>query len=423
MRSFLYTKSMKHLENIGLRAITLNTVVQFIIRIITSTSTLIATLLIASVSGFELVGSFTKVISFVSIFYLLVDFGMNPMFLKKHFSTAEENLGNLLATRLFLAVLFIPIIALLAYLLPEGVFSGYSQLEKYGIILFSFTLIPFALQTSLQAILQKKLSYKLQLLPSFISSAILILLIYIATKHDNFALLLFSYFLTNTLQVILLYLIMKKKLSLSPQFRNAKLFSKALIISSLPLGIMLFFNLLYSRADTFILALFRPTQEIGIYGVSYRFFELAIAIPAFLSNSAYPLLLEKMHKEELYYKLFKKYIILFTALALLASLFVFTFSPLIAFIKDEFKLSVLPLQILALSLPFFFLTSILQWHFLIKEKLKFLVPLYGSALLLNILLNLIFVPQFSYLAAAVTTGLSEGLVLIVMVWYFFRIRN
>ncbi len=414
---------MKHLRGLGLKTITLNTLFQFIVRIFTSTSTLLVTLIIASISGFELVGSFTKVVSFVSIFYLLVDFGMNPMFLKKHFKTAEENLGNLLITRLSLAILCIPAVILFSYLLPGGVFSGYSPLEKYGIILFSFTLIPFALQTSLQAILQKRLTYKLQLLPSFVSSIVLVALIYSASKQGNFGLLLFSYFVANTLQVLLLYLIMKHHLNLSPKFNNIREFSRKLLISSFPLGIMLLFNLLYAKADTLILALLRPTQEVGVYGVSYRFFELAIAVPAFLSNSAYPLLLEKLDKENLYYSLFKKYIILFTSLSLIAALFLFTFAPLITMLKPEFTLSVVPLQILALSLPFFFLTSILQWHFLIKEKLKFLVPLYGGALLLNIILNIIFIPRFSYYAASITTLLSEGLVFVVMLWYFLKIRK
>lgn len=414
---------MEYLKNIGLKTITINTMVQFIVRITTSSSTLLATLLIASISGFELVGSFTKVISFVAIFYLLIDFGMNPMFLKKHFKSAEEHLGNLLLLRLSLAIFFIPVIAGLSYLLPEGVFTGYTPLEKYGIILFSFTLIPFAIQTSLQAILQKRLNYKLQLLPSFVSSIVLVILIYVATTQDNFGLLLFSYFIANILQVILLYFIMKRKLHLAPQFNNLSQFSKTLLLSSLPLGIMLLCNLLYSKADTFLLAILRPTAEVGVYGVSYRFFELAIAIPAFLSNSAYPLLLQRVDKENVYYALFKKYLVLFTASAFVIAVSLFTLSPLITLLKPEFALSVAPLQLLSLSLPFFFLTSILQWHFLIKGKIKFLVPLYGGAFLLNIILNVLFIPHFSYLAAAITTGLSEGLVLVVMVWYFFKIRK
>lgn len=414
---------MEHLRGLGLKTITINTAVQFVVRIATSTSTLFATLLIAAISGYELVGSFTKVVSFVSIFYLLVDFGMNPVFLKKHFESAEENLGNLLLMRLSLALIFIPVVVFVTFLLPEGLFSGYSAQEKSGIILFSFTLIPFALQTSLQAILQKRLNYKLQLLPTLISSIVLIFLIYIASTQNNFNLLLFSYFIAMIIQVSILYFIMKRYLHLTPQLRNIRQFSKALLISSFPLGLMLFFNLLYSKADTFILALFRPTPEIGVYGISYRFFELAIAVPAFLSNSVYPLLLSKMHKESLYYTTLRRYLTLFTALALISALFLFTFSPLISILKLDFILSVAPLQILALSLPFFFLTSILQWHFLIKGKIKFLVPLYGGALLLNIVLNILFVPKYSYFAAAISTGLSEGLVLIVMVWYFFKIRK
>ncbi|MDO8270088.1 MAG: polysaccharide biosynthesis C-terminal domain-containing protein, partial [Candidatus Levybacteria bacterium] len=128
--------------------------------------------------------------------------------------------------------------------------------------------------------------------------------------------------------------------------------------------------------------------------------------------------LQQMNDKRKYVAMFRKYLLLYVGIALIVVPVVLVFSPLIQLFKKEFIYSVGPLQILSLSLPFFFLTSLLQWHFIIRGKIKFLLPLYGGALLLNLTLNFIFIPQYSYYAAAVTTGICEALVFVIMLWYF-----
>lgn len=48
----------------------------------------------------------------------------------------------------------------------------------------------------------------------------------------------------------------------------------------------------------------------------------------------------------------------------------------------------------------------------------FLVPLYGGIFIVNVMLNIFFVPLYSYYASAVITGACEALVFAIMVWYF-----
>lgn len=415
---------MQRLSGLNLKAITINTFFQFAIRIITSTSTLIATLIIAYFSGYEMLGSFTKVVAFVSIFYLFVDFGMNSVFLKLHFDNAKENMGNLIVLRFLIAVIIIPLVILIAFLLPQNATtgSGYSMFEKSAIAIYSFTILSVALYNSYQAFLQKKLIYNLSFLPSLLSSITVIVFIFAAVRTGNYFLLFYGYVAGGLLLVITLSTILRQKFGLQIRLSQFKPFAKTLAITSIPLGLMLLFNLVYAKVDMLILSFYRPTVEVGIYGVSYRFFELAIAIPTFLANSTYPLLLKERESGN-YSSIFSKYIKLFLILSIATTVIVFIGAPFISIFKNEFILSSAPLQILSLSLPFFFLTSLLQWNFLIKGKINFLVPLYAFALILNIILNLIFIPKYSYFAASITTGLSEGLVFFVMVWYFFKSKN
>lgn len=415
---------MDRLQNIGLKSISTNTISQFFLRIATSIPTFIATILIAYYGGFVVLGSFTKIIAFVSIFYFFVDFGMNSIFLKLHFGASQKNLGNLLLLRVLVAIILIPVISILSNILPynELAGTGFSDFEKFGMVIYSFTLVTFGLVLSLQAYLQEKLSYSLTFVPSLLSSLVLLIIIVIASASQNLPLLLLSYIISGGIMFASLFFIIQKKYSLKLETQDFSKFSYALIVYSLPMGAMLFFNMLYARVDALILSFYRPTVEVGIYGVSYRFFELAIAVAAFMSNSVYPLLLKKREDKKEFIELLKKYLFLFFLISLLLMIVALIFSPLLKFINSDFEKSILPLQILVISLPFFFMTSLLQWYFLIKEKMELLIPVYFFAFLLNIFLNIIFIPKFSYLAASSTTLFSEAVVFIILMWYFRKSR-
>lgn len=411
---------MQHFAGLQLKKITFNTFFQFIVRLISSATTLIVTLLIAYFSGIEMLGSFTKILAFVSIFYLIADFGINPMFLKQHVNDAEKNLGNLLVLRVLLAGCLIPIAVLIALLLPQNSIhsTGFLNIEKLGIFVFSLTILTTAINLSFQSILQKKLTYQLSLLPSLLSSLVLLLFVFIGATRHSLTFFLFAYVLAGAIACVLLWWAIKRRFSLHLKLINFSTFAKTLLIASAPFGLILISNLIYSKIDTFIIALYHSNYDVGIYGISYRFFEFSISVPFFLSASVYPLLLEKLLDKKSYDLLLKKYLQFFLAVSVFSGFLLFLSAPLIQILKSDFRLSIFPLQVLSLSLPFFFLTSLLQWHFLIHKKIKFLLILYFSALLSNIFLNLIFIPKYSYTAAAFTTVFCEGLVFFVMLWYF-----
>jgi O-antigen/teichoic acid export membrane protein len=414
---------MRRFSGIQLKAISINTFIQLLLRIATSIPTLLGTLLVAYVAGYEMLGSFTKIVAFVSVFYLIADFGMNSVFLKEHFEKINRYFGNLVLFRLLFTFALVLLAVALTFFLPENRIAktGFSEVERYGIILFSLTIITTGLTFSLQTILQKKLSYYVSLVPSILSSIVLLALIVVAAFRHDLNLLLFSYVASGAVLVSLLFVAIKKKYKI--RFIKTKdflPFSERLFIMSLPLGAMLFFNLLYAKADMFLLSIFKPNFDVGVYGISYKFFEFLLAIPTFLSNSVYPLLLLESKNSGKYYLIFKRYSSLFVFVSFAITILSFFCAPLISLLKPEFVKSVVPLQILSLSLPFFFLTSLLQWHFLIRNKIQFLVPLYGGALFLNIFLNVLLIPRFTYFAAAVTTGICETLVFVIMLWYFMK---
>ena len=103
------------------------------------------------------------------------------------------------------------------------------------------------------------------------------------------------------------------------------------------------------------------------------------------------------------------------AISVALSVFLILVSFLIPFLYDlRFAPSKAPLVILASGIPFFFLSALL-WHILIiYGKQKNLVLVYGLGFIFNLAANLIFIPKFGYIAAAVNTVVSEAFILLLL---------
>lgn len=400
-------KVKKYIQN----PIFLNTASQVLARLFSSGSSFIVTLLITYYLGFESFGSFTKITAFVTFFYLFIDFGFNPIFLQKHFENAEKFLDKLLAVRFFISSLLLFIIVFISILLPYDVSaqSGFSNTEKLGIFLYSLTLFTHSATLTIQSIFQKKLAYKNGIFPTLLSSLVLLIGVGVGIFYKNIYVILLSYFVSGLTYTFVAMYITK---SIHFHFKNSNFvtFSKELITSSTPLALILIFNVVYFRADTILLSFMKSTTDVGVYGFSYKFFEFAIIIPTYISNVLYPLLLKLRSDEKKLNIIALVYTKRMMLLGVVATVLAFVTSPLLIFIKDSYSPSVLPLQILILSLPFFFATSILQWVMVTKNQIKYLIIVYAITMGINVIANVLFIPQYSYIASAYITVITEGII-------------
>lgn len=400
-----------------LRAIISNTSSQVASRIISSGTGFFITLLIAhfySLSGYS---DLAKITALVGLLYLGIDLGANAIFLQ--FDKKQQSFQNLLSFRLFLAALIFFTTAAIVFLLPynSAATTGYSPLVKFGILLFSLSFFTRAIVYSCAAFFQQKLSYTNAMWATLASSATTFLIVLLSVFfHLPLLWVVGAYLLGGLMEAGVSLFLLKEKFSLT--LPSLSFFAK-IFWSTLPLTILLFLNLLYFRVDMILLALFQKSFAVGIYDFAYKFFDFLIALPLFLSNSLYPILLKQEKNSRISIKNISLYTIFFFFMGACLVPIVWFMAPLIALVKIDFVPSILPLRILAFSLPIFFATNILQWIFITKKKQTFLVFVYAASLLLNIVLNFLFIPSYSYIASAIITGFSETLILVIMISYLF----
>ncbi len=402
-----------------------NTTAQIAGKLISAGATLLGSLLIARRFGVIAYGDFTKVITFIAPFYLVADFGLNAIFLQKQSLRTGKKIdtsddwSTLVTLRIAGSVLLLFIALGVLSFLPQGNNQGYTPLVRLGIILFVPTILFQSLLTTANALFQKHLRYDLSAVATSIGVSLGTLFVWIVTIVFSDALgviasigaLGIGSFIAMTLAYML-----SRRFASRIVFQS---FSKHILpffVDAFPLGLTLLFNLVYFRIDSFILTLTRSTQEVGIYGLAYKFFEFPLAIPTFFMNAAYPLLLQTVQKnnDHTHHRLPALVIqsgrILFVS-SLLAVLFFWFLSPFVSWVRPEFQASVAPLRVLSLGLPFFFLTSVTMWTLVAYKKQAMLLGIYGVSMLGNILANIIFIPTYGYMAAAWITVISELCVL------------
>lgn len=408
-----------------------NTGSQIVGKVVTASSTLLITLLIGRSLGPAGFGEFTKIFVFVGYFYTFADFGLNSIFVKLANFTSEvknfHHLGGasslfkvLLGLRLVMALTLTAVAIFITFFLPynQQASTGFSPLVKTGIVIASLTIITQALFTTGNAYFQKKLRYDLSAVATIVGSLVMVLasaIIFMTTR----SLLAFVsiYILGGLTYVAVSFFLISKKFDqgLYPTFDFSG--SKKLLYSAWPIGVALVLNLLYFRVDVLILASFRSSAEVGLYGLGYQFFEAALAVPIFFTNSLYPLLARVFDKNvEKFKKIISNWIIYLLAFSIVLTVFLLLVSFLIPVLYDpRFEDSKTALQILAFGMPFFFLSA-LFWHVLIiQNKQKLLIYIYAAGAIFNLAANLIFIPVFGYRAAAVTTVVSEAFIMLLLI--------
>jgi len=412
-----------------------NTIYQGVGRLITATTSLLITILVARSFGSANLGDLTKVLVFVALFYLVADFGFNAIVVKEmkvQKSKAGYLIANLFVLRFLFSLALVFLVCLIVLALPFNLQTniGFSPLVKAGIVLGSLTIITQALLTSANAYFQANLRYAKSALAVFGGSLATVFLAFALVKFFSsswpqaFLSIIAAYVVGGAVTVVLAIFLIIFELPIG-KLRIDFSFWYRLFRRTWPIGLTLIFNLIYFRADTLILAATRSSSEVGLYSLAYKMFDLALVLPIFLINASYPTMIETYQKGVNYLRQFSKiFFLALLAISFLVLVFLLVTAPILVGLAGGggkgFAGSIPALQILAISVPVFYISALLMWLLILFEKQKSLVYIYGSGALLNIFLNLIFIPRFGYLAAAATTGFCEFLIVVISAYLVLK---
>ncbi|MBI3109610.1 flippase [Candidatus Daviesbacteria bacterium] len=355
-------------------------------------------------------GDFTLALTYLAFFYVLADFGFNGYILRR---LQESNFSLEWRKLLGIRILWGAFLTILAAVLPLVFAPGLVDF-KLAVLVGVLTIFLNSLFFCAQALIQVNLKYEYSTWPVFLSAPAGVLLIfYLSSARAPVYLLTVGYVLSWLIYTGLLLLLVRRIIKqLSPIF--SKKYLVALFQGSFPLAATLFLNVIYFRADAFIISFYKGSAEVGIYNVAYQVFQSILVLPTFIMNSFYPMMLQtlKNNIDRFGYQIKMAALgLLFLSFSIL--LVIYYLSPLIIKLitGTGFAGSATSLQILSLGLPAYFLSALLMWMMVAKKMYKKMLLIYSLGLVTNIALNFIFIPRYSYVAASWITGISEYLIL------------
>jgi len=362
--------------------------------------------------GLQGYGEYATVFAYTGFFAIIAEFGLDQVLVKelslaKTKSEMSKLFSEVIGLRLILISVSIGLAILSSLILP------YSVTVRLGILIASFSSLFLYSNSALNNYFQVKLNFTYPVLADTVGKIIILLasLFLIFFFKSNLIFLVSAPVAGTVFSFILMWsLFRKENIKISPVFNFIRW--KRILYLSLPLFIISFLNQVFFRIDMPLLSLISGAKAVGIYGLAFRIYEYA-AIPAgFFTAAVFPVLAAQVKNRIAFRRIFKKSVILLSLFGLAFVLLVNLAGPFLISLLGgkEFALSLMPLRILSLSLVFLYLSGLFMITLIVMEKQKQLFYIYAAASILNISLNLFFIPKFNFLAPAYASIITQSIV-------------
>jgi len=245
-------------------------------------------------------------------------------------------------------------------------------------------------------------------------------LLYVMTfgYHFRITSVLLSSIYVDVLALVIILMFFRENLAFSIRSISSKTLKLLFRFGSIGL-IANFCFLLISSSDRYIIALFDSMDEVGIYNQVYNISQLSVvALVTVFFNTINPKLNRELEVNfEGSNKLISNYLFVFLLFGLPVITYFSLFSKQMAFVLlgEEFRSGYTIMPYVFISAFLYGLFLFIEIKFKFAEKLKNIVIGMILASIINIGLNLIFIPMFGYKWAAVTTFISY----LFLFFYFY----
>ena len=192
-----------------------------------------------------------------------------------------------------------------------------------------------------------------------------------------------------------------------------------LLRSSLFFGISVFLAMSYNRIDIIMLSSMKTMQEVAWYSAAYRLLNLTYIISSVLVTSFLPQLSQAVHEKQLLSSLFFKGVKLIALIAIPMVPFIYLLAREIVLVLfgSEYLGSIIAIRILVFAAFAQMFNSFFVGIFIATKKQNVITFLQIIALIINVGLNLILIPKYTYMGAAFTTIITEFFLLVAISYY------
>lgn len=399
------------------RRIARNTTILTVAEIVSAIISLFFTMYVARYLGAEGFGTLSFALAFIAIFGVFTDIGLNQLMTRevaRDKTLASKYLGNIINLKAILAIVTFGLITLTINLL--------SYLEQTKIVVYFIAgfLVSNTFSVMYYSIFQAYEKMEYITLGRIVNAVLLLAGALFAINQGlsvtAFALVYFGASVATLLCNIVVSLWKFAKPKIEIDFG----FWKETLKQAWPFGLAGVFSGIYFWIDSVMLSFMKGDEVVGWYNAAYRLVFVLTVIPGVYFTSAFPAMSKyyvtsKESLKLIYKKSIKYMIILAVPIALGTSLLA---DKAIMLIFDPgYSNSIIALQILVWAVAFVFISSGFARLFESSNKQLIVTIVAGACALLNVVLNLILIPKYSFTGASIATVATEFTALaILFIW-------
>lgn len=376
-------------------------------------------LLMLRVLGPEGAGNFYFAVVIVGWFEIVMNFGLNTFLTREVARDPAHAQAYLLQTsrlRMLLALGVAPIVLLLV-LIWRAVFNLALEAE-IAILLLALSQFPSSLSTGLSAVFfayeRAEVPAALTIVSALLKAVIGATLLLLGWGMVGLGI---TSIVVNVITLALLLFLAGRMLHLrlqpagAPSLPTAAQQSSAILRESFPLMLNHLLATLFFKVDVPMLQALKGPMAVGWYSAAYKFIDAFNIIPAFFTQSLFPAMSRMAQQRDASlarsYTLALKLLVM-TALPLAVAT-AFLAEPMIAVLggREFLPNGAIALAIMAWSMPIGWINSVTNYALIAAGQQRALTRAFVIGLTFNVVANAIFIPLFSFVAAAVTTILSE----------------
>ncbi len=375
--------------------------------------------LITGYLGQQGFGEYATVLAFFAFFGAIGDLGLATI-------TAREIAKPTVDEESFLGkVATLRIISSLAIIIGAPILLGllhYVPHVKGGIVIVTIALLFAQFSTLLNGIFQKRLAMDRVAMVEFAGKILQFCLVYLAVKFDLGFLAIIAAVLATMFFNACVALFLSWKL-VRFHFTWDVSFWKSFMRDAWPLGLTAIITFAYFKLDTIILSLLQPAAHVGIYNVAYKIMENLIFFPAMLVGLILPLLARAHQTDQREFRgIADKTAKVFIAIVLPIVIGTLFLAPdIVAIVSGSgFEVSANVLRVLIFSLAGIFFGHYFNMLILVGNAQKKLLKALAIIALMNVVMNILLIREYSYFGAAVSSAVTEAVVVIVSGLIAFR---
>jgi len=376
--------------------------------------------LIARYLGKATFGKYGFIWSFYIFFITFLDFGISVLGIRevaRDRKNAGLFLSNLVTFKFFLSVLLALFAISIAYIFP------FPHDLKIALSLYAPVLIFFALE-SIQIIFEADLRYEYIALSS-VSWRVSSLLFLILAVRLNLGLsfIVISFLLAEIARYLVLYVFSRKFVKIKLPALDIELWLK-LVKSALPIGITSLLGTIIRNVDVMMLTKMKGFAEVGLYTASTRLCDVSFSLPLALMGSMFPLM-SKYYKQDLntLRRIYQKTFDILSACGVLLTVLVLALADkiIILLFGADFVTSAIVFKILIFSVLSVYLAIGAGSLIIVADRQKANMRIYLLAAPLSVALNLILIPHFGIIGAAIS-NVAAMFLAVSLTFYFVNTK-